>query len=127
MAEGLSTYAANAILNALGNNTSLAVAQLYAQLHVGAPGASGTSNPATETTRKAVSVGAASAGSITNDAAVTWSPIAGSQDATHVSLWDASTSGNFIASGAITANDYTAGDTYTIDVGGIVISFSVAS
>lgn len=127
MAEGISSYTATAVLNALGNNTSFAVATCYIQLHIGAPGANGTSNTATETTRKSVSFGAASAGAITNDADVTWTSISGSQDATHFSLWDASTSGNFLGSGTITANAYTAGDTYTITSGSLSLSFTVAS
>ena len=127
MAEGLSTYAANATLNAMGNNTSFAVATAYVQLHTAAPGAAGTSNVATETTRKAVSFGAASSGTITNDADVSWTNIAGSQDATHFTVWDASSAGNFLWSGTITANGYTAGDTYVFPSGSFSASFTVAS
>lgn len=127
MAEGLSAFTANAVLNALGNNTSFVVAQAYMQLHTAAPGANGTSNVATETTRKAVSFGSPSAGSMTNDAAVTWTNISGSQDATHASFWDATSAGNFLFSGTITAASYTAGDTYQVDVGGVTVSFPLAS
>ncbi len=127
MAEGISAYMANATLNAAGNNTSFAVATAYVQLHTAAPGAAGTSNMATETTRKAVSFGAASAGSITNDADVSWTNIAGTQDATHFTVWDASSAGNFLWSGVITANGYTAGDTYTFPSGAFTASFTLAS
>ena len=72
MAEGLSSYAANAILNAMGNNTSFAVATAYVQLHTAAPGSAGTANVATETTRKAVSFAVASGGSMASDADVSW-------------------------------------------------------
>ena len=67
MAVGISSYAANALFNAIGNNTSFAVATCYVQLHIGDPGAAGTSNTATETTRKAVSFGAAASGAILAD------------------------------------------------------------
>jgi hypothetical protein len=127
MAEGISSYTATAVLDAIGNNTSFAVATAYLQLHTGAPGAAGTTNVATETTRKAVSFGAASAGAISNDAQVQWTSIAGSEDATHWSLWDASTSGNFLGSGTITANAYTAGDTLTFAIGDIDLAFTTAS
>ena len=127
MAEGLSAYTANAFLNALGNNTSFAVAQAYMQLHTAAPGSAGTANVATETTRKAVSFGTPSAGSMTNDAAVTWTNITGSQDASHASFWDLSSGGNFLFSGVITAASYTAGDTYQVDIGGVTVSFTLAS
>ena len=127
MAVGISSYAANALFNAIGNNTSFAVATCYVQLHIGDPGAAGTSNTATETTRKAVSFGAAASGAISNDAQIQWTSIAGSQDATHFSLWDASSVGNFLGSGTITANSYTAGDTYTIAIGDLDLSLTVAS
>lgn len=122
MAEGNSSYLNNKILDAIGNNVSFVVAQSYIQLHVGAPGAAGTANAATETTRKSVSFGTAASGAIANDADIVWSAIAGSQDATHWTLWDASTAGNFLESGAITANAYTAGDTYTIPAGSLTIT-----
>ena len=114
MATGISAYLANAWLDALGNATSFSVATPYIKLHVGDPGASGTANPAVETTRKAASFGAASAGAIASDAAVTWTNIAGSEDATHFTVWDNVSAGNFLFSGTITGNPYTAGDTYTI-------------
>jgi len=127
MAHGLSAYLCNAFLDALGNNTSYAVAQVYIKLHTGDPGAAGTANPATETTRKSVSFGAASAGAITSDADISWTNISGSQDATHFTAWDSLTVGNFLFSGSITANPYTAGDTYTISSGNLSASLTVAS
>jgi len=127
MAEGISSYMANATLNAAGNNTSFAVATAYVQLHTAAPGAAGTSNVATETTRKAISFAVASGGSMASDADITWTGIAGSQDATHFTVWDASSAGNFLFSGTITANAYTAGDTYTFPSGSFTASFTLAS
>lgn len=127
MATGISAYSANALFDAMFNNTAFQVAQAYIKLHTGDPGAAGTSNAATETTRKAVSASAASAGAITSDADIVWTGIAGSQDATHFSLWDHLTAGNFLGSGTITANAYTAGDTYTIPAGDLDLSLTVAS
>lgn len=127
MAVGISTYLANAWLDALGNATSFSVTTAYVKLHIGDPGAAGTSNAATETTRKSVSFAAASNGSLASDADVTWTNIAGSQDATHFTAWDSLTTGNFLFSGTITANAYTAGDTYTITSGNLTVSLTVAS
>jgi phage gp29-like protein len=127
MATGLSAYLCNSFLDALCNNTSYAVAQVYIKLHVGDPGANGTSNAATETTRKSVSFGAASAGAIASDADISWTNIAGSQDATHFTAWDNVSAGNFLFSGTITGNAYTAGDTYTISSGNLSASLTVAS
>ena len=127
MATGISSYLANSWLNALGNATPFLVATPYVKLHVGDPGANGTSNAATETTRKAVSFSAASAGALASDADVTWTNIAGSQDATHFTAWDNLSAGNFLFSGTITGNAYTAGDTYTISSAGLTVSLTVAS
>jgi hypothetical protein len=127
MATGISAYLANAWLNALGNATSFSVTTAYVKLHVGDPGAAGTSNAATETTRKSVSFASASNGSMASDADVSWTNIAGSQDATHFTAWDNATTGNFLFSGTITGNAYTAGDTYTISSGGLTVSLTVAS
>jgi len=127
MATGISSYLANAWLDALGNATAFSVTTAYVKLHVGEPGASGTSNAATETTRKAVGFGAASGGALASDADVTWTNIAGSQDATHFTAWDNLTTGNFLFSGTITGNAYTAGDTYTISSGALTVSLTVAS
>ena len=127
MATGMSAHLANSLLNALGNNTAYAVTNVYVQLHIGDPAAAGTANPATETTRKAVSFAGASGGAIASDADVSWTNISGSQDATFFTAWDSLTSGNFLFSGTITGNPYTAGDTYTITAGSFTTSLTLAS
>jgi hypothetical protein len=127
MATGLSSYLANAFLDALGNNTSFAVTTVYVKLHTGDPGVNGTSNAATETTRKSVSFSAASSGSLSSDADITWTNIAGSQDATFFSAWDNASAGNFLFSGSISGNAYTAGDTYVIPSGSLTVSLTLAS
>lgn len=121
MPTGISAAGANTALDAIRTDTP------FVQLHVGDPGAAGTSNVATETTRKSVTFGAASGGSMTNSAQVQWTNIAGSQDATHFSIWNASSAGTFKMSGTITANAYTAGDTYTAAISAITLTISVAS
>lgn len=121
MAEGLSAAAANAALD------TILVTYRWVQLHTAAPGAAGTANVATETTRKQATFGAASAGSAANTGALTWTAITGSQDATHFTLYSASTAGTFGVSGTITANPYTAGDDYTVAIGALTVSFPLAS
>ena len=127
MATGISGYLANQWLDALGNNDTFAVTNVYVKLHVGDPGAAATANAATETTRKEASFSAASSGALTSDAALTWTNISGSQDATHFSAWDNLTAGNFLFSGTVTANAYTAGDTFTIASTSLTVSLTVAS
>lgn len=127
MAAGISNFLANKWLDALGNNTSFAVTTVFIKLHVGDPGASATANAATETTRKEASFSAASTGTLTSDTDLNWTNIAGSQDATFFSAFDNLTAGNFLFSGTITANAYTAGDTFTIASGSLTVSLTVAS
>jgi hypothetical protein len=121
MAEGWGSAAANAALDTLGSTYP------WIKLHVGAPGAAGTSNAATETTRKQATWAAASAGALTTSAQLQWTSVAGSEDYTHYSMWTASTAGTFGHSGTITANAVTAGDTFTIPTGDLDITLTLAS
>lgn len=127
MATGMSTATCDSILDAIFNATSYSVATPYIQLHTADPGASGTTAVATETTRKLVSMGAASGGAISNDAAITWTGVTGTEDYTHWTLWTASSAGTFIGSGTVTANAVTAGDTFTIPTGDLDVVLTVAS
>jgi len=129
MAVGLAAATANGFLDAICNATAFSRSAIYIQLHTADPGAAGTTAVAGNATRKQVSFGAASGGAISSDAAVTWTTgeVDTSEDYTHYSLWDASTAGNFIGSGTVTANAVTAGDTFTIASGDIDLSLSIAS
>lgn len=127
MATGFSNYLANSLLDALGNATTYAVPDVYVKLHVGDPGANGTNNAATETTRKVVTFSAAASGALVSDSDVVWSNISGSEDATHFTIWDNISAGNFLFSGLIIGNPYTAGDTYTIPSGSLTVSLTLAS
>jgi hypothetical protein len=64
---------------------------------------------------------------MTNDVAVTWTNIAGAQDPTHFSAWDAQTGGAFLFSGLIDSVPYAAGNTLTVPSGALVVSLPVAS
>lgn len=121
MTVGLGSNGANVALDAL------LAAHRWIKLHIGDPGAAGTSNPATETTRQQATWGAAAGGAAANTVALTWTAIAGSQDATHWSAWTASTAGSFGVSGTITANPYTAGDDYVVAIGAATVSFPLAA
>lgn len=118
---GIAAAGANTALDAIRTDTP------FCQLHVGDPGAAGTSNIATETTRKAVTFSAASGGVMTNSVAVQWTNIAGSQDATFFTIWNAASAGTFKFSGTITANAYTAGDTYTAAISAITLTIAAAA
>jgi hypothetical protein len=129
MAVGLSAFSANAALNAIGNNTSFAVAQCYIQLHTADPGAAGTTAVAGNATRKTVSFGTATGGAMSNDANIDWTAgeVDTNEDYTHFSLWDAATTGNFLGSGTVTANAVLIGNTFRIPTGDLDLSFPIAS
>jgi hypothetical protein len=110
----ISNYAELALLDTL-RNTSFAVAATYVKLHTGDAGEAGTTNAASEATRKAISFSAASSGSMTSSATVEWTNVAASETYSHWSLWDASTAGNCLWSGALSSSAaVTAGDTFQI-------------
>jgi len=115
----MSDYLENAIGNALrggGNGSSFtAPAAVYAKLHTGDPGEAGTSNAAAETTRQAVEFGAASSGVISLSNSPSWTNVSTTETYSHISLWDASTAGNCLGSGALTSSvSVTAGDTFNL-------------
>jgi len=110
----ISNYAELALLDTL-RGTSYSAAGTYLKLHTGDPGEAGTSNAATETTRKSVSFSAASSGSMSSSATVEWTNVAATETYSHWSLWDASTSGNCLWTGALASSAaVTAGDTFQI-------------
>jgi hypothetical protein len=112
----ISNFLENELLDTLdGAGSAYSASATYLKLHIGDPGEAGTGNPATETTRKAVSFGAASGGSKTSTATVEWTLVAATETYSHWSLWDNSTAGNCLWYGALSANAaVTAGDTFEI-------------
>lgn len=121
MAEGLSVAAANTLLD------TLLTAYPWAKLHIGAPGPNGTANPAVETTRKQPTMAAAAGALKTNSADVVWPNVAAAEDFTHITFWTASSNGSFGCSGVISANAMLIGDTFTIPIGELDVTFPVAS
>ena len=88
---------------------------VYIKLHTGDPGEAGTSNAATETTRKVVTFSAAASGSISSAATVEWTNVSTTETYSHWSLWDNATTGNCLWSGALSSSAaVTAGDTFQI-------------
>lgn len=121
MATSWGPTAGNAALDALLATYS------WVKLHIGAPGANGTSNPATETTRHQATWSAAAAGAAANTNLLTWSAVSASEDYTHFTVWTASTAGTFGFSGTVTANAVTAGDTFEIAIGDLDVTLTLAS
>lgn len=121
MATGWSSTAGNAAL------TTLVTDYRWVQLHVGDPGAAGTSNVAVETDRVQVTWGTVAGGAVANSAQLQWLTVAGTEDYTHFSVWTASSAGTFGFSGTVTANAVTVGDTFTIPVGDLDVTVTLAS
>lgn len=119
----IANYAENALLDALFNNTALQKSARYVKLHTGDPGEDGTANAATETTRKSVTGAAASGGTFTSVNDLIWTSVAATETYSHISIWDASSAGNCLWTGALTsAKSVNAGDTFTIPTGSLTVS-----
>lgn len=117
----------NKMLDAhVGRTTFTANAAYFAKLHLGSPGAAGTSNPAANTTRQAATFGdPASGGAITNTAIVQWTSVPNAETYTHVSFWTASSGGTFLAADDLPVSKTVAvGDTFTIPIGDLDLSVS---
>lgn len=106
MTAGLSAVnLANKWLNMLAATAFTAPAAFWVMPHTGDPGATGANNTITSVTRQQVTWAAAASGSIAASNSPTWSSWAFTSPSTltHISFWDASTSGNFLGSCPLSA------------------------
>ena len=117
MTVGLSAVnTADKLLNTIGRSgTTFTAGSLYVKLHTADPGASGATAASAVTTRYACTFSASSAGSMAlTSMGGTWSMTA-TETISHISLWDASTAGNFMWSVALTASkSVVSGDTLSL-------------
>lgn len=111
----ISNYAELKILDHVGGTSWTAPTTTYVKLHLADPGEDGTTSPAANTTRQAVTWAAASGGSKASSATLTWTSVPNTETYSHWSLWDASTAGNCLWTGALSSSvAVTAGDTFQI-------------
>lgn len=106
------------VLNIFRGTTFTGIATPFIQLHTGDPGASGTANVSSVTTRMAITWNAPSSNQITISSTTQWTAWAGTNGevVSHVSLWSASTVGTFYDSFALTlAKTINTGDTFTLN------------
>ena len=129
MATGLSSAVANNILNALDDAGSWTPpAAVWIKLHTGDPGAAGTSNAASNTTRQSAVFGSATAGSATTTNTITWTSVSATESYSHISAWDSDSGGALIWTDALEATrGLTAGDNFTISAGDIDISLGAVA
>lgn len=123
MTAGLSTTnAANKFLDLLRGTAWTAPTGLYVKLHTGDPGASAASNASGVTTRNQLTLSAASSGSAALSSLSSYS-MTGTETISHVSVWDAASSGNFLFSAALSASkSVTNGDTLSFTTFSISVS-----
>ncbi len=130
MAVGLSAAnVANLWLGAFrGNGTGVNVTAPAVQavkLHVGDPGAAGANNAAAgSTTRVAIAMAAPAAGSMSlTGTQPVWTNGGTSETLSHISVWDATSAGNFDYSAALTATQAWA-STNTFTLTNLTVSLS---
>jgi hypothetical protein len=126
MAVGIAAATLNSWLNATFRNVAYTQpAEVWFKLHTGDPGSAGTSNAATETTRKQGAFSAASGGTLTTSAALEWTNVSTAETYSHWSAWTASAAGTFICSDDLATPRLVAvGDNFTIAAGDIDIAIT---
>jgi hypothetical protein len=112
----ISNYAELKILEHTTGKTAWTIpTNVYVKLHTADAGEAGTSSAATETTRKVAAWATAASGSIATSATLEWTNVAATETYSHWSMWDASTAGNCLWTGALSSSAaVTAGDTFQI-------------
>lgn len=112
----ISNYAELKILEHTTGKTAWTIpTNVYVKLHTADAGEAGTSSAATETTRKVAAWATAASGAIATSATLEWTNVAATETYTHWSMWDASTAGNCLWTGALSSSAaVTAGDTFQI-------------
>jgi hypothetical protein len=112
----ISNYAELKLLDHVTGRAAFTIpTNVYLKLHLGDPGEDGGNNEAAETTRKITAWATAASGAIATSATVEWTNVAATETYTHWSMWDASTAGNPLWSGELSASAaVTSGDTFQI-------------
>ena len=104
----ISTFAGNLVMDWLLDDTAATrPTAWYLSLHTGDPGLTGANELVVGTdadyVRKAITFAAAASLAKATDAGVTWTAASGATTyiVTHIGIWDALTTGNFLAYGAL--------------------------
>lgn len=121
MATGISAARANAAIDAV------VALGTWIKFHTANPGSAGTTAAATEVTRQQATFASASGGSASTTTDLTWISVAGTETYTHFSMWTASSGGTFLWSGTVSGPAVTAGDTFSLLAGNIILSMTVAA
>lgn len=126
MALGISqTNTANVWLNWIRATNATAPTAIYVKLHIGDPGSAGANNAAAgSTTRVVAAFAAPSGGAIAlTGTSPQWTNASTTETLSHISVWDASTAGNFLWSAALTATQaWVNTNTFTLTTLGVSIT-----
>ena len=112
----------------LGTASTSAPSTVYLSLHTADPTDAGSgaevSTSSSGYVRKAIAFSAASSGSATNSGAVEFDTATSSWGTiTHIGIWDASSSGNLLFYGALSASKAIAsGDIFKVNASGVTIT-----
>ncbi len=124
----ISNFVETTVMDGLFNNavvTALKLSDRFVKLHIGDPGEDGTANAAGETTRKSITSAATSNGVFTSTNDLIWTNVSTAETYSYISLWDASTAGNCLWTGALTTPRLVAvGDTFTIATGSLTVTLA---
>ena len=107
-----------------GTATATAPTAIYIKLHTGDPGASAaTAAAAGSTTRVAATFSAASGGAIALSNSPQWTNGGTSETLSHISAWDAATSGNPLWTAALSASQpWASSNTFTLTTLGVSLT-----
>lgn len=122
MTVGKAAATANAYLNVYKNTAYTGIATVYVKLHTADPGAAGATAASAVTTRQLVTWGTTSAGSLSATSIPAFT-MTTTETITHLSLWDASTAGNFLESAALSSSVPVINGS-TLTVGTLTLSFT---
>jgi hypothetical protein len=123
MATGLHTVnVANKWLDWLRGTAITAPAGMFLKLHIGDPGAAAATAPSAVTSRNALTMAAASGGAISLTTLAAYAMTTG-ETISHFSVWDASSAGNPLFTGQLTASKVVAnGDSLTFTALGVSLT-----
>ena len=119
----LTNYLESALAaHVFGGSALTQPSEWWVKLHTGDPGEDATGNAATETDRVEVT-SFTGTNPRSNGNELLWSSVAANETITHISVWDAETSGNPLMKGDLAApKELTAGDNLRFAVGELDLS-----
>lgn len=118
----MAEFLINALLDAVFNNGSFAVAVPWISLHIADPGTNGADEVVGGSYGRedaSATFSAAASGAITTDVAIDF-PLMPACTVTYMGVWDAESAGNFLWGGVLAAQKtVNAGDTFRFPIGDI--------